>query len=201
MKNNAASGLPSLQWAAMPHLLAMFLLLCSWSAAATAPRITPQLFGEEKKADIVGYQLAPQDAAAKLDSDALAEIVTAAFRTAEKTVTLDVLPSRQLAVYALINNESAALIGNRQDVPEKDKSQYRSVAFYLGVAVPSDEPVILIFSKKHARSNELQQAFNEGLKKLVKSGQYLQILEKHYGKDRVPADYFTRLQRHNAGLK
>lgn len=30
-------------------------LACSLNAQATAPRITAQLFGEEKKADIVAY--------------------------------------------------------------------------------------------------------------------------------------------------
>lgn len=201
MKNNIVFGILGLRSIDMIRLLAVLSLFCAWNAQATAPRITPQFFGEEKKADIVGYQLAPQDAAAKSDNETAAEIVTAVFQAAGKAVTLDMLPSKQLAVYALVNYESAALIGSRRDVPEKDKGQYRTVAFYLGVSAPSDEPLMLIFTKKHARANELHQAFNEGLQKLVKSGKYLEILEKHYGKDHIPADYFTRLQRHNSGLK
>lgn len=204
MKNHKIRGLFSSSLAGMTRLAAVLWLLCMWSVeatAATAPRITPGLFGEEQKADIVGYQLAPLDAAAKSDGEAALEIVNEAFKAAEETVTVDVLPAKQLALYALLNNEAAALIGSQQDLPEKDKNQYRMVAFYLRVAAPSEEPLALIFGKKHSRTNELLQVFNEGLQKLVKSGKYLEILEKHYGKGQVPADYVSRLQRHNSGLK
>lgn len=174
-------------------LLAIFLLVCSCSAQATAPRITPQLFGEELKADIVGYQSEPFDAAAKSDSALQVDIVKEAFKAAGKTPTVDVLPSKQLAVYALSNNDAVALMGVAQDIAAK--KQYRMVTFYLR----ADEPVSLMFSKKNVNGNELYQAFNEGLQKIVKNGKYLEILAKYHVK--VSADYVTRLQRHNSSWK
>lgn len=178
------------------RLLAMVFLVFSWSAQATAPRITPQLFGEEKKADIVGYQFAePLDAAARSEIALEVEIVTEAFKAAGKTPAVDVLPSKQLATYALFNNDAAALMGRVQDLAAKDTREYRVVAFYL----KGDEPVFLIFSKKHALGNELYQAFNEGLQKIIKSGKYLEIVEKYH--TRMPADYARRLKHHNPGWK
>lgn len=197
MKNDQTSVLSRSAWGGMPHLLAMLCLVCSWSAQATAPRIAPQLFGEEKKADIVGYQFAPSGAAAKSDGELAVAIVTEAFKAADKTPLVDVLPSKQLAKYALFNHDAVALMGSPQDLAAKEKNQYRMVTFYL--RAQGDEPVALIFS--NARGNELQLAFNQGLQKIIHSGKYLEILEKHYGKGQVPADYASRLKRHNPGWK
>lgn len=185
----------------MTRLLAIFLLVCSWGAQATAPRIAPQLFGEEKKADIVGYQLAPDDAEVQSDGKLAAQIVSEAFKAAGKTLVVDVLPSKQLAKYALINNDALALIGSSKDVPANEIRNYHVVIFYLRPGSPDEAPVSLIFNKKSSRRNELQQAFNQGLQKLIKSGEYMELLEKHYGKGRVPADYIRRLQNHNPALK
>lgn len=182
-----------LAWGGMTRLLAIMLLVCSSSANATAPRITAQLFGEEKKVDIVAYQSASSDAAANSENALTVEIVTQAFKAAGKTPTVDVLPSKQLATYTLFNNEAVALMGSSQDLAEKDKSQYRVVTFYLR----ADEPVELIFS--NARGKELHKAFVVGLQKILKSGKYLEILEKYHVK--VPADYIGRLKRQNPGWK
>lgn len=176
-------------------LLATALLACSFSAQATAPRITPQLFGEEQKADIVGYELAPTSAAAKSESALEVEIVTHAYKAEGKAPVVDVLPSKQLATYALINNDAQALIGSEQDLAGQDKKRYRSVTFYLGAS--GDQPVALIFSKAHG--NELYQTFNEGLQKIVRNGAYLTILQKYH--EKVPADYAGRLKRLNPGWK
>jgi len=180
-------------------------LVCSWSAQATAPRVAPQLFGEEKKADIVGYQFAPLKAA-KSDGELAVgklavEIVMEAFKAAGKTPTVDVLPSKQLAKYALLNNDALALMGRSLDLTAKEKNQYRVVTFYLRGVAPNEEPVSLIFSKKNIRGNELQLAFNAGLQNIIKSGKYLEIMEKYHGKGLVPADYVSRLKRHNPGWK
>ncbi|MFA6971743.1 MAG: hypothetical protein WC208_10125 [Gallionella sp.] len=180
-------------WGGMTRLVAIVLLVFSSSAYATAPRITAQLFGEERKTDIVAYQSAPSEAAAKSDSALTVEIVTAAFKAAGKAPTVDVLPSKQLATYALFNNEAVALMGSPQDLAEKDKNQYRVVTFYLR----ADEPVELIFS--NARGKELHKAFVDGLQKILKNGKYLEILEKYHVK--VPADYVGRLKRQNPGWK
>ncbi|MDO8207092.1 MAG: hypothetical protein Q7T38_04625 [Gallionella sp.] len=182
-------------WGGMTRLLAIMLLVCSSSANATAPRITAELFGEEKKVDIVAYQSASSDAAANSENALTVEIATAAFKAAGKTPTVDVLPSKQLATYALFNNDAAGLIGSHQDLAAKDKNQYRVVTFYMKLA--GDEPVALIFS--NVRGKELHKAFVEGMQKILKNGKYLQIVEKHRGK--LPADYVSRLKRLNPGWK
>jgi len=199
MKNYKTSGCSRSAWIGTARLLAIFFLVCSWSAQATAPRIAPQLFGEEKKADIVGYQFALSDASAKLDDELAVEIVTEAFKAAGQAPAVDVLPSKQLAKYALLNNDAVALMGSQRDLTAKEKNQYRVVTFYLRDMVRGEEPVALIFSKAHG--NTLRLAFNQGLQKIIKSGNYLEILEKYRGKGQVPADYASRLKRHNPGWK
>ena len=183
----------------MARLLAMSCLVFSWNAQATAPRIAPQLFGEEKKADIVGYQFTPLEASrsnGELAVGKLAEeIVTEAFKAAGKAPVVDVLPSKQLAKYALFNNDAVALMGSPQDLAAKERNQYRVVTFYLRAG----EPISLIFSD--VRGRELHKAFNQGLQEIIKSGKYLEILEKYQGKGHVPADYASRLKRHNPSWK
>jgi hypothetical protein len=201
MKYYKTPGFSCSKWVSMARLLAVFCLFCSWNAQATAPRITSQMFGEEKKADIVGYQLVPLAPAAKSDGELAVEIVKEAFKAAGKAPVVDVLPSKQLATYALFSNDAVALMGTQQDLAAKEKNQYLVVTFYLKGIAPAEEQVSLIFSKKNARGNELQLAFNEGLQKIIKSGKYLEILEKYHGKGNVPADYASRLKHHNPGWK
>lgn len=172
-------------------LLAACCLFVSWTAQATAPRIAPQLFGEELKADIVAYPMQAKD----VDGELLKELVVAAFKAADKAPLLDVLPSRQLAKYALLNNDAAALIGNQDDLSTKEKNQYRLVNFYWNINVPEQVPLALIFGKKHIRSKELQKAFEAGLQKLIQNGKYAEIVEAHLGSGKLPADYFERLKR------
>ncbi|MBI3222376.1 MAG: hypothetical protein HYZ46_04755 [Nitrosomonadales bacterium] len=181
--------------------LAMLCLLCSWNAEATAPRVAPQLFGEEMKSDIVGYQLAPLANPVKSEEALVQELIAEAFKAAGKTVTLDVLPSRQLAKYALLNSDAVALMGSQGDLTAKEKSQYRVVTFYLRGAAPGEEAIALIFSKKHVRGKALQQAFDAGLQKIIKSGKYAELLEKHLVKGQDVAGYAMRLKRYNPGWK
>lgn len=199
-KKPAASRLTKVRVTGL--LLAIFCLVCAWSAEATAPRITPKMFGEEKNADIVGYQLAASsEVAAKPMGELVLAIVTEAFKAAGKTPTVDVLPSRQLASYALTNNEALALIGSLQDLTAKDKDQYSVVTFYLKGEATGEEPVALIFGKKNEHANELYVAFNEGMQKIIENGKYLEILEKYHGQGHVPADYAKRLKRQNPSWK
>ena len=180
-------------WHTLARLTAFLLLACSFSAQATAPRISAQMFGEEKAADIVAYQSASADA--KSETELTLALVTEAFKAAGKTPIIDVLPSQQLATYALFNNEAVALMGSAQDLAGQDKKKYSVVAFYLRGT--EDEPVVLIFSK--ARGKELHKAFVAGMQKILKSGKYLQRVEKSHGK--LPADYVARVQRLNPSWK
>ena len=175
----------------LASISALLLLACSFSALATAPRITAKMFGEERKADIVAYQSADD----KSDSALTVEIVTSAFGAAGKSPALDVLPSRQLAVYELFSSDAQALIGSPQDLAAKDRKLYSVVTFYL--RAQGDEPVALIFS--NARGAALKKAFIDGMQKLFKSGKYLEIIEKSRGK--LPVDYISRVKRQNPGWK
>lgn len=201
MNNYKITVAPSAMPGVMSSLMLMCCLFFSWSAEATAPRIAPTLFGEERKAEVVSYQSGAADAAARSEHALTVELVTEAFAAAGKTLAVDVLPSRQLAKYALVNGDAAALIGGQQDLTTQETNDYRVVAFYVHGTAANEKAVSLIVSKKHTRGNELHQAFSEGLQKIVRSGKYQEILEKHLGKEHVPAGYFNRLKRYNPSLK
>jgi hypothetical protein len=149
------------------------------------------MFGDERTSDIVAYQSA--STGGDTDSVLTAEIVTAAFNAAGKTPTIDVLPSRQLATYALLNNDAVAMIGNNKDLTEKDRHQHSLVTFYLR----GDEAVMMIFNNK--RGGDLRKAFVEGMQKIIKNGKYLEIIEK--SRVNLPADYMSRLKHHNPSWK
>lgn len=187
MKNNKdCSSLLSIR-----QLVVIFLLTCSFPVYATAPRITAQLFGEEKQSDIVSYQ--PR--AAQADTLLVLEIVEEAFKAAGKSPVVDVLPSRQLAAYSFFNNDVAGLIGSLEDLAGKEKGRYRVVTLYLSGA--DEQPVILIFSNQ--RGQELHKAFVNGMQKIISSGKYQQLFEKYRGK--LPAGFIPRLKRLNPGWK
>lgn len=201
MNNYKITAVPSAMPGVMSSLMLMCCLFFSWSAEATAPRIAPTLFGDERKTEVVSYQSGTLEAAARSENALTVELVTEAFAAAGKTLAVDVLPSRQLAKYALVNGDAAALIGGQKDLTVQEANQYRVVTFYVQGNAANEEAVSLIVSKKHTRGNELHQAFSEGLLKIVKSGKYLAIVEKHLGKEHVPAGYFNRLKRYNPSLK
>lgn len=170
---------------------ALLFLAFSMSVEATAPRITPKMFGDERTSDIVAYQ--PAATGENSDSVLTSEIVTAAFSAAGKTPTIDVLPSKQLATYALLNNDAVAMIGNNKDLTEKDRHLHSLVTFYLR----GDEAVVMIFNNK--RGGDLRKAFVEGMQKIIKNGKYLEIFEK--SRVNLPADYMSRLKRYNPSWK
>lgn len=178
------------------HLLAGFLLLFSLTAQATAPRINAEMFGDEKKAEIVGYQFTPLDDKAKKDGEMMTAIIVEAFKSVGAAPTLDVLPSKQLASYAVTNNDAVGFIGHPGDLSANPKVKYHSIIF----AFRGSEPISLILSN-NPRGDELYKAFGQGLQQIVKSGKYLELLENYFGKDQVPSDYVTRLKNQNPGWK
>lgn len=189
MKNYSHSSVLS----ALARLTTLLFLACSLNAHATAPRIAANMFGEEKKADIVAYQSA--SAEAKLEAELTLSIVTEAFKASGKSPIIDVLPSTQLATYALFNHDAVALKGSPQDLAGQDKKQYSVVTFYLNKT--NDEPVVLIFS--NVPGKELHRAFVSGMQKIIKNGKYQQLFEKSRGK--LPVEYFERLKRLNPSWK
>lgn len=180
--------------------VAMICLFSPWSAEATAPRVTAQLFGEAKPvAEIVSYQVTPMNPTSKQDEQLTMELITEAFKTVGKTATVDILPSKQLATYALFNHDAQGLIGSPRDLTAEQMKQYRLTAFLL-VGTGADEEVVALIVGI-PRGAELSQAFNAGLQAIIKNGKYLEILEKYRGKGQVSADYFSRLKSRNPNWK
>lgn len=182
--------------AALLGMLIVLPLLLMGKAEATAPRISPKLFGEEKHADIVGYQTAPTAAANPAESALTVAIVSAAFAAMGKKPSIDVLPSRQLAKYALTQHDAAALIGDASDLTAQEAANFRVVPFYLRSGTTSVEPLSLIVGKNHPRADELLHDFQEGLRKIIANGQYRELMAAQPGQTEVPADYFQRLERY-----
>lgn len=173
------------------QFLVIFLLTSSFSVQATAPRITAQLFGEERQSDIVSYQ----SSAAQADNLLVLEIVNEAFQAAGKSPVVDVLPAKQLAVYSFFNNDVAGLIGSPDDLAGKVKKQYRVVTLYMAGA--DEQPVVLIFSNQ--RGLALHKAFANGMQKIISSGKYQQLYEKYHYK--LPVGFILRLKRQNPEWK
>ena len=203
MKQNNPLHLASSSLISMMRLLSMLsLILCSWSAVATAPRVTAQMLGEEKKADIVGYQSIPLNATAnELNGKLSLEIVTEAFKASGKKPIIDILPSKELAKYALLKSDAAALIGSPGDLTAKEKNQYDSITFYLIPIGSGEQQFTMIFRKMDAHAKELQKAFSDGLKKIIITGKYLELFEKYHGKGKLSTDYASRLKHYNPSWK
>jgi len=203
MNNSKVFDLASTSLICMMRLLLMLsLIMCSWSVGATAPRVTAQMLGEEKKVDIVGYQSIPLNATAN-DSDGKLslEIVAEAFKASGKTPIVDVLPSKELAKYALLNNGAAALIGSPGDLNAKEKNQYDIITFYLIPIESGGQQFSMIFRKMDVHAKELKNAFSNGLKNIIKTGKYLELVEKYHGKGKISTDYANRLKQYNPSWK
>ncbi len=107
--------------------VAGLLLRCERHSA----RVAPQMFGEEKAADVVAYEMAPLAGAALPDKGLAVAIVAAAFQAAAKDVAIDVLPAKPLAKYSLLNSEAAAMVGELRDLSEQEKATVTPEAFYV----------------------------------------------------------------------
>jgi hypothetical protein len=182
-------------------LLLMLMLVCATAVHATAPRVAAKLFGEEKNADIVAYQFASTDAKAKPLSELAMTLVVEAFKAVGKSPIIDVLPSKQLALYALTNNDAAVLMGSPQDLDVKEKKQFRTVVFYINAEAPVEVVVALMFGNKKAESKALFAAFNEGMQKLIKSGKYMMLINNNNSTKTEQAALLQRLKLHNPGWK
>lgn len=165
-------------------------------AQATAPRIAAQLFGEERRADIAAYSLSStHDAAAKAEEELTLELVRSAYRAAGQEISIDVMPSRQLAHYALSNGDVAILLGTNQD----REAQYRAIAFLP--ADKGEQVVSLIFDLKTEQGKKRQQAFVSGLSKIMANGQYAHLYTLYRGKDAKPEAAIQRIKQLNQKVK
>lgn len=186
---------------ALTSLLLLAGLLFAWSAEATAPRIAPKMLGETRQVDIVGYY-SVQDAQTVAEEGKLTgDLLDAAFEAGGMQPYIDVLPSKQIAKYEFVVNQVPALIAAAADLSAKEKKRYRTITYYLRDIAQGQDPVLLAFDLKNPRGNKLYKAFRLGLQRIIANGRYLELMEKHLGKDRVPSVYLDQLKRHNKGWK
>lgn len=183
------------------RLLAISLLLCSWNAEATAPRISAKMFGEELQVDVVGYDSGQRSSAAEIEGKLTADLLQAAFQAGGAQPNVDVLPSKQLAKYEFIVNQVPVLIVSADDLNAKERARYRLVTYFLSDVAQAKSPVLLAFDLKRPRSDQLFKAFDKGMQAIIKSGKYRDILQQHLGKEAVSADYFNNLKRLNPSWK
>ncbi|MFH2140446.1 MAG: hypothetical protein ABII63_06590 [Pseudomonadota bacterium] len=183
----------------MTHLFAISLLLFSWSAQATAPRVAPKLFGDVRQVDVIGYYSSQQSSEA--EGKLTADLLEAAFQAGGVQPNIDVLPSKQLAKYEFVVNRVPAMIVATDDLTAKEKKRYRTVAYFLSDIAAAKVPVLLAFDLKNPRGAKLHKAFDKGLQAIIKNGKYLELMRRHLGKDAIPADYLGQLKRQNPDWK
>ncbi|MBK9160087.1 MAG: hypothetical protein IPM27_00705 [Nitrosomonadales bacterium] len=183
------------------HLLAIGLMLNSWSAQATAPRVAPKMFGEAQQIDIVGYSSNQISAASEIEGKLTGDLLEAAFKAGGMQPNIDVLPSKQLAKYEFVVNQVPALIVAADGLSAKEKKRYRTVTYFLSDVVHAKSPVLLAFDLNNPRGAKLYKAFDQGLQKIVGSGQYLELMHKHLGQKALHADYLNQLKSLNPGWK
>ncbi|MDD2777046.1 MAG: hypothetical protein PHU06_13925 [Gallionella sp.] len=182
----------------LAHLLAFSLMLFTWSAEATAPRIAAKMLGEERHVDVVGYYSSSQNTpAAEIEGKLTADLLSAAFQAGGMQPEIDVLPSKQLAKYEFVVNQVPVLICAEGDLTAKEMKRYRLVTYFLSDVANGNNPISLAFDLKNPRGDKLYKAFDKGLQKIISNGKYRELMQKHLGKDAVSANYFSRLQRQN----
>jgi hypothetical protein len=185
----------------LASLLALCLLLFAWGAEATAPRVAPKMFGEERQVDVVGYYSDQNSPPAETEGKLTADLLGAAFQAGGMQPYIDVLPSKQLAKYEFVVNQVPVLICAEGDLTAKEMRRYRTVTYFLRDVAHGKNPVSLVFDLKNPRGDKLYKAFDNGLQKIIKNGSYLEVMQKHLGKEAVPSGYLDHLKRQNPGWK
>lgn len=176
-------------------LLLMFLFNFS-IANAVAPRITQDMFGQEVSADILAYEsIETNDSQV---TDITVEIVKQAFAIEETLLNIDVVPSTQLAIYALFNGDVLALIGNESDLTAFDKSQYFCSVFYIHDNATQKIPFALYIDKNAPNAEKLFTSFEQGLLKLLENQTYSDIIQSKSGKVE-PINYKELLNEYHQG--
>ncbi|MBF0508481.1 MAG: hypothetical protein HQK57_06090 [Deltaproteobacteria bacterium] len=167
-------------------------LILAGRAWATAPRFAPEMFGAEKtKLEIFIYEIPPLIKMTAEKGGPLSEVIRQALKVEGVEVEVKILPSLSLIKYSLINENAVAALG-LTDLSDNEKKHLIFVPCYLTKV--QTQPVSLIFNKKHPQGEKLAGKFKQGLKKLIESKEYIQILEKGLGKGQVSLEAMTQLK-------
>jgi polar amino acid transport system substrate-binding protein len=59
----------------------------------------------------------------------------------------------------------------------------------------SVSPVTIMIAKNHPGGKELGKKYSKGLKIIIENGKYNKIIEKYYGKKKIPQDWFMQLEK------
>jgi len=137
------------------------------AANAVAPRITQDMFGQEVSADILTYDSVEANEKRALEIGV--EIVKKAFDAENITMNIGVVPSKQLAIYALFNGDVRALIGMQRDLEPLDKSLYFRSVFYVHNVSGRNVLLVIYFDKNVQEAEKLFSDFNKGLEKIIDS--------------------------------
>ncbi|WP_320041816.1 hypothetical protein [uncultured Desulfobacter sp.] len=111
-------------------LLAILLVFLN-TVWATGPRLTPQLFEAEGTTKIVIYEYPPLTTFDIPDMGLCPEIIQAAFLAAGVPVTVENQVVKSLAVYSLIQDNSAAMLGVESDFTKEQLKQLKVVPCYI----------------------------------------------------------------------
>nr|WP_320042477.1 transporter substrate-binding domain-containing protein [uncultured Desulfobacter sp.] len=58
-------------------------------------------------------------------------------------------------------------------------------------------PVTVMIDKYFPGGKELGEKYTNGLKMIIENGKYIEILEKYYGRGKIPHDWFMQLEKFN----
>ncbi len=66
------------------------------------------------------------------------------------------------------------------------------------ISIPIHEstaPLAILIDEKYPQAERIGVKYREALREIIENGKYLQILEKYYGSDQVPDNWFDKLHR------
>lgn len=103
----------------------ILLMVLTWPRAtgATGPRLTPKLFESDDTIKIFVYEYPPLTSFEMPNMGLCSEIVVAAFKEAGVQVTIENQVVKNLAIYSLIQDNEAAMIGDKNDFSEEQLKQ------------------------------------------------------------------------------
>nr|WP_320189878.1 ABC transporter substrate-binding protein [uncultured Desulfobacter sp.] len=112
-------------------MLSVILLVSLNTVWATGPRLTPQLFESEGTTKIVIYEYPPLTTFDMPNMGLCPEIIQAAFLAAGVAVMVENQVVKSLAVYSLIQDNSAAMVGEESDFTKDQLKQLKVVPCYI----------------------------------------------------------------------
>ena len=102
---------------------------------ATGPRLTPKLFESEETIKIFVYEYPPLTTFEMPNMGLCSEIIQEAFKEAGVKVTIENQVVKSLAKYSLIQDNAAAMIGEKSDFSEDELKQLVFMPCYIMTGV------------------------------------------------------------------